>query len=50
MLSVPLDVFIRPADAVHLATVQEIGERAVWTNDRHILAAASYFGFKGQSV
>jgi hypothetical protein len=28
---------------VHLATAHEIGERDVWTNDRHMLAAASYF-------
>jgi predicted nucleic acid-binding protein len=50
MLSAPRDVFIRTADAVHLATAQEIGERAVWTNDRHMLAAAAYFGLTGQSV
>ena len=38
------------ADAVHLTTAQELGERAVWTNDRHMLAAAGYFGLKGESV
>ena len=50
MVSAPHDVFIRTADAVHLATAHEIGERAVWTNDRHMLAAAAYFGLTGQSV
>ena len=46
----PRDPFIRTADAVHLMTALEIGERAVWTNDRHMLAAANYFGLTGQSV
>ena len=50
MVSAPRDLFIRTADAVHLATAQEIGERVVWTNDRHMLAAAAYFGLTGQSV
>ena len=50
MVSAPRDLFIRTADAVHLATAQEIGERAVWTNDRQMLAAASYFGLAGRSV
>lgn len=50
MVSGPRDLFIRTADAVHLTTAQELGERAVWTNDRHMLAAAAYFGLTGQSV
>lgn len=50
MVSAPLDLFIRTADAVHLATACEIGEREVWTNDRHMLAAASYFGVTGRSI
>jgi uncharacterized protein len=50
MVSAPRNLFIRSADAVHLATAHEIGERAVWTNDRHMLAAAGYFGLTGQSV
>lgn len=50
MVSAPPDVFLRTADAVHLATAHEIGERDVWTNDRHMLAAASYFGLAGRSV
>lgn len=36
-------------DAVHLATAQQIGESEVWTNDRHMLAAAPYFGLRGRS-
>jgi predicted nucleic acid-binding protein len=50
MLGAPRDLFLRTADAVHLATAREIGEREVWTNDRHMLAAAPYFDLKGRSV
>ena len=50
MVSAPRDLFIRTADAVHLTTAHEIGERTVWTNDRHMLAAAAWFGLTGQSV
>ena len=49
-VSAPRDLFVRTADAVHLATAQELGERDVWTNDRHMLAAAPYFGLTGRSV
>ena len=48
--SAPPGLFIRAGDAVHLATAQEIGEREVWTSDRHMLRAASYFGLAGRSV
>jgi hypothetical protein len=50
MVPAPRDLFIRTADAVHLTTAREIGEREVWTNDRHMLAAAPYFGLTGRSV
>jgi hypothetical protein len=50
MISAPRDLFIRTADAVHLSSAREIGESVVWTNDRHMLAAAGYFGLMGQSV
>ena len=50
MLAGPRELFIRTADAVHLTTAHELGEQTVWTNDRHMLAAASYFGLRGQSV
>jgi predicted nucleic acid-binding protein len=50
ILSAPVDLFIRTADAVHLTTAEEAGEREVWTNDRHMLAAATYFGLSGRSV
>jgi predicted nucleic acid-binding protein len=50
MISDPRDLFIRTADAVHLTTAQEPGERDVWTNDRRMLLAANYFGLAGRSV
>jgi uncharacterized protein len=50
MLSAPRDLFLRTADAVHLTTAQEAGEREVWTNDRHMLRAAGYFGLEGRSI
>ncbi len=50
MLAAPRELFLRTADAIHLATASEIGEREVWTGDRHMLAAAPYFGLSGRSV
>ena len=50
ILAAPRDLFLRTADAVHLTTAQESGESEVWTNDRHMLAAAPYFGLQGRSV
>lgn len=50
IVAAPNGLFIRTADAVHLVTAMENGERDVWTNDRHMLAAASYFGVTGRSV
>jgi len=48
VLSAPRDLFLRTADAVHLVTAREIDEREVWTNDRHMLQAAGYFGLVGR--
>lgn len=50
IVSAPSDLFLRTADAVHLTTAQEARQHEVWTNDRHMLAAAGYFGLKGCSV
>jgi predicted nucleic acid-binding protein len=41
---------MRGGDAVHLATALEIGEREVWTGDRHMLAAAPHFGLIGRTA
>lgn len=50
LMSAPDDLFLRTADAVHLTTANDVGEREVWTNDHHMLAAAPYFGLVGRSV
>jgi predicted nucleic acid-binding protein len=50
VISAPPELFLRTGDAVHLMTAHEAGEREVWTNDRHMLASASYFGLKGRSL
>lgn len=41
---------IRPCDALHLVTAADSGFIEVWTNDRHMLAAAPHFGLAGRSV
>ena len=46
----PPEVYLRAGDAIHLVTAQDAGEREVWTNDRRMIAAASYFGLAGRSV
>jgi predicted nucleic acid-binding protein len=50
MVAAPRDLFLRTADAVNLTTALQIGEHEVWTNDRHMLAAASHFGLTGRSI
>jgi predicted nucleic acid-binding protein len=50
IVDAPKELFLRTADAVHLTAAQEAGEREVWTNDRHMLAAAAHFGLSGRSV
>jgi predicted nucleic acid-binding protein len=50
VLSSPPSVFLRAGDAVHLTTAKDLGEKEVWTNDRHMLAAAPHFGLIGRSV
>lgn len=46
----PVGVYLRAGDAIHLTTAQDIGETEIWTNDRHLLAAALHFGLLGKSV
>jgi predicted nucleic acid-binding protein len=46
----PRDVYIRARDAVHLITALDLDEAEIWTNDRHLLAAAPHFGLKARSV
>lgn len=46
----PPTVFLRGADAIHLATAAEAGFRVVYSNDAHLLAAAMHFGIQGANV
>lgn len=46
----PPGVYLRAGDALHLVSAQDVGEREIWTSDRHVLAAAPHFGLLGRSV
>jgi predicted nucleic acid-binding protein len=46
----PSTIFLRAGDAVHLASAQSEGFQEIWSNDRHMLRAASNFGIIGRSV
>jgi predicted nucleic acid-binding protein len=46
----PSHVPLRAGDAIHLATALDVGEQEVWTNDRHLFAAAPHVGLVGRSV
>ena len=43
-------ITIRSADALHLISAREHGFKRVYTNDRHMLLAASAFGIEAKSV
>ncbi len=46
----PSRAMLRAADALHLGAAREHGFREVYTNDRHMLAAAQHFGLIGVNI
>ena len=48
--TLPAEVFLRAGDALHLVSARAAGFSEIWSNDRHLLRAARYFGLKGRSV
>jgi predicted nucleic acid-binding protein len=48
--ALPRTCYLRTFDALHLVTAADSGFMEIWTNDRHMLAAAPHFGLRGRSV
>ena len=48
--ALPPSCYLRTFDALHLVTAVDSGFVEIWTNDRHMLAAAPHFGLVGRSV
>lgn len=48
--SAPAGVYLRAADAIHLATAADCGFEDVYSNDRHFHAAAPFFGLRGVNL
>jgi predicted nucleic acid-binding protein len=48
--ALPPSCHLRTFDALHLVTAADSGFVEIWTNDRHMVAAAPHFGLAARSV
>ena len=48
--NIPRGLYLRAGDAIHLVSARDAGFAEIWSNDRHLLGAASSFGLRGRSV
>lgn len=48
--TLPATAPLRAGDAIHIVSAANAGFHEIWTNDRHLLAAAAHFGLKGRQI
>ena len=48
--TIPESLFLRTADALHLACARDNGFTEIYSNDRHLLKASSHFNLRGCNV
>lgn len=48
--NLPSYVHLRAGNAIHLVSARDAGFSEIWSEDRHMLAAARHFGLRGRLV